>query len=123
MNAHETHPPAPSEGKALAAFLRHLRVYVAGLLRGLSNYGRSTISFECRGDPATLIDQQIVALGLQGNPMIGAVRRLIAQGYRIRPADQRARLPVTKVYLLRHAQGVEDRVTVEADGSVKQGWA
>lgn len=99
----------------------HLRTLMNSLLRKLTIYSRQPASLDGRLGSLRLDEHTVVALGLDNHPMIRKVRQYLDEGYRVSVArDHRSRRPYSKVLLVNPATGT--RITVQADGSIKDGW-
>jgi hypothetical protein len=111
---------------ATGSFPTHLRTYMTALLRKVSSYSRTPVSLDGRVGSLKIAEENIKRLGLDDHPMIRKVRGYVAHGYKIQVSrDPKTRRPYTKVFLYREsAPGAgTERLTVQADGSVKEGWA
>lgn len=106
---------------ATGAFPTHLRRLMTSLLVKMTRYSREPVSLDRRIGSMQLVDDTVNVLGLNRHPMIHKVREFVDRGYKIHlaPSD-RSRRPYSKVYLLHPV--TRDRVIVQADGSVLEGW-
>lgn len=99
----------------------HLRTLMNSLLRKLTRYSRTPVSLDGRLGSMQLDAGSIAALSLDAHPLTKKVRQYLNDGYRIAVArDHKSRRPYSKVLLLHPASGI--RLTVQADGSIKDGW-
>lgn len=109
---------------ATGAFPTHLRTYFTSLLRNVSKYSRQPVSLDGRSGSMQILPENVAALGLDSHPMVKKVRDYIKRGYQIQVGqDVRTRRPYSRVFLYRKAPGQPtDLVTVQVDGSIKEGW-
>jgi hypothetical protein len=99
----------------------HLRSLMTSLLARLATYSRTPVSFDRRVGSLALSQEMIERLDLESHPMVAKLRPFIDGGYRIQlERDMKARRPYTKVFLFNPGTG--DRITVQIDGSLKEGW-
>lgn len=99
----------------------HLRTLMNSLLRKLTQYSRTPVSLDGRLGSMRLDEGCIAALGLESHPMTKKVRQYLNDGYRIAVArDHKSRRPYSRVLLMNPTSGL--RITVQADGSIKDGW-
>jgi hypothetical protein len=82
------------------------------------------MSLDRRLGSFSIAEENIQRLGLEDHPMIKKVREFLEQGYRIELSrdDIKTRRPYTKVFLWRRERGGMRRITVQSDGSIKDGW-
>jgi hypothetical protein len=100
----------------------HLRTLMTSLLVRLTKYSRTPVSMDRRIGSMELSQEMIRTFGLDSHPMIVKVRSYVESGYRIQVArDVKARRPYSKVFLWK--PGSDEKITVQIDGSVKEGWA
>ena len=107
------------------AFPSHLRAYMNSLLRAVTRYGQGRAGLDGRTSSGfTVAADRISELGLEDHPMVRKARQYVREGYMIELlADPKARRPYSRVYLFKNESGVQKRLTVNLDGSVKEGWA
>lgn len=99
----------------------HLRTLMNSLLRKVTNYSRQPVSLDGRLGSLQLDPGTIEALSLNTHPLIKKVNEYLRQGYRISVVrEHQTRRPYSKVLLINGRTG--DRLTVQADGSVKDSW-
>lgn len=105
-------------------FPTHLRTLMTGLLRKITTYSRHPVSLDGRMGSLRVVQENIERLGLNDHPMVRKAGDYVKQGYLIQmPRDPKARRPYSKVLLYKNLGGtVFDRLTVQDDGSVKEGW-
>lgn len=105
-------------------FPTHLRKYFTAILQGITRYSRSPVSLDRRIGSMQLTEDMIVQLGLTDHPMVRKAKHFIDQGYQIQVGfSMKARRPFGKVQMFKNTKaGVSERVTVQADGSVNEGW-
>lgn len=110
---------------ATGTFPTHLRTYFTSLLRAVTRYSRKPVSLDGRTGSMQVLPENIQALNLDQHPMVKKVRDYISKGYHIQVAqDVRARRPYSKVFLFKKEPGGHtDLVTVQVDGSIKDGWS
>jgi len=100
----------------------HLRTLMTSLLCRLTKYSRTPVSLDRRVGSMALSHEMIERLNLDQHPLVVKLRPFIEQGYRIQTdRDTKARRPYSKVFLYKPGSG--DKVTVQIDGSLKEGWA
>jgi hypothetical protein len=102
----------------------HLRSYMTSLLAKITRYSRNPVSLDRRLGSMAVDETRATQLGLDEHPMVTKVRDFIKAGYRIQLSrdDETTRRPYTKVFLWRRARHGLERITVQRDGSVKDGW-
>jgi hypothetical protein len=102
----------------------HLRTYMVSLLRKITRYSRSPVSLDRRLGSLAVDDTRAKQLGLDEHPMVTKVREFVKDGYRIQLSrdDASSRRPYTKVFLWKRTGGGMQQITVQSDGSVKDGW-
>lgn len=109
---------------ATGTFPTHLRRYFTGLLRMATRYSREAVALDKRGGRMEVNEELVRALELEDHPMIRKVRQMLRQGYHIRVArDLKSRRPYSKVFMYARARKGTNQITVQADGSIKEGWA
>lgn len=105
----------------------HLRRYFTSLLRAITNYHRQPVSLDRRIGSMKLDDEAVARLELNVHPLVRKVQEYINKGYRIQVSrDLTSRRPFSKVFMFKltsDGQRVADRVTVQYDGSTKEGWS
>lgn len=109
---------------ATGSYPTHLRAYMTSLLSKITRYSRNPVSLDRRLGSMAVDETRAQQLGLDEHPMVVKVRGFIKQGYRIQLSrdDETSRRPYTKVFLWRRARHGLERITVQSDGSVKDGW-
>jgi hypothetical protein len=102
------------------SFPTHLRTLMTSLLRAVTKYSRTPVSLDGSRGSIKLDNEMVDALGLDEHPMIRKVKHYIDQGYRLQPSpfSLKDRRPFSRVYLTKD----NDKVIVQADGSVRDGW-
>jgi hypothetical protein len=109
---------------ATGTFPTHLRRFFTALLAKATRYQRHPVSLDSQFGSMKITPQVARALKLEEHPMIRKAREYVNQGYRIRVARElTARRPYSKLFLYARARTGTKQVTVQADGSVKEGWA
>jgi hypothetical protein len=104
-------------------FPSHLRRNYMGVLRAMSQRFRKPVSLDGRSGTLALKGDVAMDLQLESHPMVREVRRKVSEGYVIQPSrGLQTRKPFGKVFMLKSNRRRTDRVTVQIDGSVKQGW-
>lgn len=104
------------------SFPTHLRKNYTAVLRAVTKYFRSPTALDNRVGNIGVTDTVVADLRLEEHPMVVGVKRFLAEGYLIQPARYTvSRRPYSKVFLYKK-EDVSQRVTVQVDGSVKQGW-
>jgi hypothetical protein len=104
------------------SFPTHLRRNYTAVLRAVTQYFRTPTALDHRAGSIGVTDKVVSDLKLDEHPMVIGVKRFLAEGYVIQPSRHTvSRRPYSKVFLYR-TEDVGDRVTVQVDGSVKQGW-
>lgn len=109
---------------ATGTFPTHLRTYMTALLSKITRYSRTPVSLDRRIGSLQIVEDNIQRLSLEDHPMTRKVREYIQKGYRIEldRDSLKNRRPYTKVFLWRNAGAGTERITVQSDGSVKDGW-
>lgn len=106
-------------------FPTHLRTFFTALLRKATRYTTEPASFDLRGGHM-MVEQTVVdSLALDDHPMVRKTREMIrTQGFRIQTArGVTERRPFSKVFLFKQrGRMVSERITVQVDGSIKEGW-
>lgn len=102
----------------------HLRGRMRALLRARTSYSRKPVSLDGRLGAIKLADENVERLSLHEHPMVVRAKSFVAQGYNIELSTQwKARRPYSKVLLYKNeSSGQVTRITVQSDGSVKEGW-
>lgn len=99
----------------------HLRALMNSLLRKITRYSRQPVSLDRRLGSMQLDESSIEALDLHDHPMIKKVRGYLDQGYTLAVRrTNTTRRPYSKV-LMQGTRG--EKITVQIDGSIKDGWA
>lgn len=105
---------------ATGTFPTHLRTLMTSLLQKVSRYSRTPVSLDGHLGSMKLNEETIRLLDLEDHPMVRKVKDYILKGYRIEMArDLKARRPYSKILL---ASPGGERITLQVDGSVKEGW-
>lgn len=106
------------------SFPTHLRTLMTGLLRKITRYSRQPVSLDGRAGSTQVEQENVERLGLAMHPMVRKTKEFLAMGYAIQTQrGPNERRPYSKVFLYRRLRaGGLERVTVQADGSVKAGW-
>ena len=109
---------------ATGAFPSHLRKTFTGMLRMIMTYSREPESLDGSSGSMKIDPEVVEALELNNHPMIRKTREFIERGYKIQVArGLTARRPYTKLFLFSEADDrPQDKVTIQVDGSVKEGW-
>ncbi|AHC30430.1 hypothetical protein CC53_gp013 [Rhizobium phage vB_RleS_L338C] len=104
------------------SFPTHLRRNYNAVLRAITSVFRTPMALDQRGGSIGVQDEAVTDLDLEHHPMVKMVRRRILDGYVIQGArNVVSRRPYSKVFLYRRADP-SDRITVQVDGSTKEGW-
>jgi hypothetical protein len=105
---------------ATGSFPTHLRTLMTSLLQKLSRYSRTPVSLDGNLGSMKLNEESIALLELENHPLVRKVKDYVSRGYRIEVArEMKARRPYSKILMV---NGSGDRLTVQVDGSVKEGW-
>lgn len=102
----------------------HLRSRMRALLRMQTSYSRKPVSLDGRTGSVKLAEENVERLQLQNHPMVMKVREHISNGYKIElSTGWKDRRPYSKILLFKaQIDGAVDRLTIQEDGSVKDGW-
>lgn len=104
------------------SFPTHLRRNYNAILRAVTQYFRTPTALDHRAGNIGVTDKVVEDLKLDEHPMVIGVRRFLKDGYVIQPARHTvSRRPYSKVFMY-HKDDASQRVTVQVDGSVKEGW-
>jgi hypothetical protein len=104
-------------------FPSHLRRNYTGILRAMSQRFRKPVSLDGRSGTLALNGDVAVDLKLEDHPMVREVRRRVSEGFVIQPSrGMSTRKPFGKVFMYKTNRRKVERVTVQIDGSVLEGW-
>jgi hypothetical protein len=104
----------------------HLRPWHTGVIRAVTSYLRRPTGLDGECGNFKMKDGVVVDLDLRRHPMVMETQARIDTGWRIRvERPNTTRRPYTKVFLWRKPADTmqTETITVQVDGSVKQGWA
>ena len=105
------------------AFPTHLRERQNDFIRTITTVSRSSTSLDGNSGRLRIGPDIIDDLQLEVHPMMALVRRKLNEGWSVRLARMWAsRRPYSKVYLFRQGAGGMESITVQLDGSTKEGW-
>ena len=108
---------------ATGAFPSHLRPEASRLLVNITRRGQSALDGRC--GVMRLHDYVVRDLQIEAHPMIRLTRQKLGEGYRIEPTRGYAmRRNYWKVFMYKLNADHQryGRITVQGDGSIKQGW-
>jgi len=104
---------------ATGTYPTHLRSAMMALLSKIARVGHEPASLDGRGGVIHVDQEMVRRLDLDNHPMVTKAREFVKAGWKIQVArDIKARRPYGKVFLYRDNQ----QMTVQADGSIKEGW-
>ncbi|QIG76075.1 hypothetical protein EVC24_054 [Rhizobium phage RHph_I4] len=104
------------------SFPTHLRRNYNAVLRAITSVFRTPMALDQRSGTIGVTNEAIADLELENHPMVKMVRRRILDGYVIQAArNVVSRRPYSKVFLYKRTDP-SDRITVQVDGSTKEGW-
>lgn len=107
---------------ATGAFPTHLRQNYNAVLRAITRVFRTPTSMDRKSGSVGVENEAVADLELEKHPMVQMVRRQILAGYSIQTSRSIvSRRPYSKVFLYKR-DDPSDRITVQVDGSVKEGW-
>lgn len=105
------------------SFPTHLRSFFMSLLRKATRYASAPSALDKRAGSLRVTPDIAKKLDLEGHPMVSQTRAYIKHGFKIQTSrgltDRRS---YAKVFMFRDTNFGVEKVTIQADGSVKEGW-
>ena len=104
-------------------FPTHLRSFFMSLLRKATRYAASPSSLDQRTGSLKITTEIAQKLDLDNHPMVMQTKAYIGHGFKIQSSrGMTERRPFSKVFMFRDRNFGVEKVTIQADGSVKSGW-
>jgi len=107
------------------SFPTHLRSFFTSLLRKATRHASKPVALDQRSGSIQITPQVVKQLQLDNHPMVEQVRNYLKHGFKIQASrGVTERRPYSRVFMFREApmgRGVA-KITVQIDGSMKEGW-
>lgn len=106
-------------------FPSHLRPRSNGLIRNITRYYRRPVALDGRTGRMKVHEYAVRDLELERHTMVRKVREMIRDGYFIQPSrGTGTRRNYWKIFMFKLNADNQPygRITVQGDGSIKQGW-
>lgn len=93
------------------------------LLRKATKYAATPSSLDQRAGNLRITPEIAAKLNLDDHPMVTQTKAYLGHGFKIQSSRGISeRRPFSKVFMFRDRQFGVEKVTIQADGSVKPGW-
>lgn len=105
-------------------FPTHLRSFMMSLLRISTRYQLKPVALDGRSGSMELTPEVRQALDLDNHPMVSRVRDFVEDGWKIFfQRELNERRPYSKVLMYKKEGRDIQKICVQADGSILEGWA